>query len=147
MLDKLTGLPIAHLNTRGLINKIDELIDKNKLKVMHISESFLTTNIDSNSLCIQNFSIVRRDRLHRHGGDVLTNVHSSLNHSLLSELDSILPESLSLRMNQPNSKPFITSVIYRPPISLSSWLDQFNRYISKCREISVMSLSLWEIST
>ena len=132
------GLPIAHVNIRGIINKIDELklhISNLQLKILHISESFLTSNLSSNLLCVPNFNLHRRDRLERHGGGLLTYIHSSLNCSVLTELEPILPETLTFKISQHTAKPFITSVIYRPPNSPASWFDQFTLFISKCKEI------------
>ena len=126
MLSKGAGLPIAHLNTRGLINKIDELklhIAKLKLKILHISESFLSPNIKSTPLNIPNFNISRRDRENRHGGVALTYIHSSLNYSVITKLDSILPELLTLKFLPHSAIPFISSVVYRPPDFPASWID------------------------
>ena len=138
MANKSTGLSIAHINVRGLAKKVDELklhVIKHHLKILHISETFLTSNLNSDMLCIPDFNIVRRDRALKHGGGVLTYLHSTLHHSVLSNLDNILPESLTIQISQPSAKPFITSVIYRPPNSPTKWLDQFALYITKCKEI------------
>ncbi|XP_067949404.1 uncharacterized protein [Watersipora subatra] len=131
-------MPIAHLNIRGLVRKVDELkyhVVKHSLKIIHISEAFLKPNLSSNLLYIPNFSTIRRDRAVKHGGGVLTYIHSTLNHTVLTNLDDILPESLTTEISQPSAKPFITSVVYRPPNSPASWLHQFALYFTKCKEI------------
>ena len=138
MSELMMGLPIAHLNIRGLCNKVDEIrlhIAKHNLKILHLSETFLTSNLDSQMLFIPDFSIVRRDRDGRHGGGVLTYIHSTVNYSVLSHLEDTLSESLSILVTHPSSKPFITSVIYRPPSSPVGWLDQFTSYYTKCKVV------------
>ena len=134
---KPLGLSIAHLNVRGVVNKTDKLklyVDNLGIKVFHVSETFLNSNIDSSLLNIPNYFIARRDRNDRHGGGVLTYIHSSLKFVVLEEFDSILPESLTLCITQNSSKSFISSVVYRPPNSRASWLDQFSDYVSKCKD-------------
>lgn len=125
--NKTLGLPTGHLNIRG-INKIYEMklhLEKFNIKICHISESFLTQNIDNNLLYIPNFNLVLRDRQERHVGGVLTYISTSLAYSVLSELDSYFPESLTIKITQQSSKVFITSVIYRPPNSPITSNDQF----------------------
>ena len=133
------GLSIAHINIRGIINKLDELkliIETHNLKILHVCETFLTPSISSHVLNIPNFSIIRRDRIGRHGGGILTYIHNSLQFTAQSHLDNILPEALTIKITQPSAKPFLTSVIYRPPNSASSWVDSFTQLISHCRNIN-----------
>ena len=136
---KSRGLTIAHLNIRGLLNKIDNiryLLDTHKIKVFHVSETFLTQSIDTQLLHIPNYYIVRRDRTGKLGGGVVSYIHSSIKFSRLFDLDSTLPESLTIKINQPHSKPFITSAVYRPPNSPSTWNDQFSTYLQECRALN-----------
>lgn len=85
-------------------------------------------------LGIHGYNTVRRDREGRHGGGVLTYIHTSLNYSVISHLEPTLSEALSIRIMQHSAKPFITSVIYRPPNSTSGWVDQFTLYVAKCKD-------------
>lgn len=138
MATKIPGLPIAHINIRGITNKIDELkhhIHNHHLGIIHVTETFLSNTIDSSLISIPDYKLVRRDRLDRHGGGVLTFIHSSINFSLLPELENLLPESLSIKITQTSAKPFITTVIYRPPNSTTVWSDKFSDYITKCKDI------------
>ena len=67
------GLTIAHLNIRGISKKTDELsviTHRYNLRVLAISETFLTSQHTDNLLHISHFSLERRDRLDKHGGGV-----------------------------------------------------------------------------
>lgn len=138
MFTKSIGLSIAHLNIRGLINKVDDikyLINKYNIKIFHISETFLNSSVDNKLLCINNFNILRKDRIDRHGGGVLTYIHKSINFTSLIDLDSTLSESITIKISQSCSKPFITSVIYRAPNSPAGWSDSFELYVAKSKVI------------
>ena len=109
------GFSIAHLNIRGLVSKMDEIrliLINHQFKVLHISETFLSSAIDNQLLHIPNYSIIRRDRPGRHGGGVLSYIHSSINFTVLHDMEAILPEALAILISQKFCKPFITSVIY-----------------------------------
>lgn len=131
------GLTIAHLNIRGLVRKVDEIkihIINNNLKILHLSETFLTPGLDSSILSIKDYNIIRRDRSKKHGGGVLTYLHHTLQYSIISNLDD-LPESITIKITQPSAKPFITSVIYRPPNSSADWINKFETYLDKCKDM------------
>ena len=86
-------------------------------------------------LYIPDYVIQRRDRIGRQGGGVLTYVHSSIDFISLPDLDNILSESITIKISQPYSKPFLTSVVYRPPNSPGTWSDTFENYIANCKDI------------
>ena len=133
------GLTIAHLNVRGLLNKVDQirhLLNNYKFKILHISETFLTTNIVTNLICISGYNIVRRDRKGQHGGGLVSYVHNSIPFTAITDLDKLLPESLSLLITLPHSKAFITTAIYRPPNSPVSWTDNFDILVTSAKAIS-----------
>lgn len=135
---KSVGLSIAHLNIRGLLNKIDHvqcLINKYNFKIFHISETLLNNSIDTQLLHIPNYTIQRRDRVGKQGGGVLTYISSSVNFQLLADLDIILSESITIQISQPCTKPFITSVVYRAPNSPAVWSENFELFTTKCRDI------------
>ena len=114
MATKIAELSIAHLNIRGLFNKVDEmklLFVKCKLKMLHLCETFLTPSIDSSILHIPNYSIIYRYRVVKHGGGVVSYIHSSIKYCVISKFDSILPETVTLKICQNISKPYITTFI------------------------------------
>ena len=57
MAKKNSGLEIAQLNIRGLINKIDDLklyTTQHNIKVLHLCETFLSPVTDSDLLLLPN---------------------------------------------------------------------------------------------
>lgn len=132
------GITIAHLNIRGLLNKLDELkyhVHKLNIDILHVSETLLTSNTDSKLVNIPGYNMIRRDREGRRGGGVLSYIHNSINFSHLTNLCNTLSESISIIICQPKAKPFITSVVYRPPNSPVSWSHSFSDYISECNKL------------
>ena len=135
---KSNGLVIAHLNIRGIVNKMDELklhISQLNIKILHLSETFLSPATDSKVLNIPGYNLLRKDRVNRQGGGVLTYLHSSLNYTLINELDDPRLESLSIKISQPHATPFITTVIYRPPSSPAAWSDHFSTQVTNSKQI------------
>ena len=133
------GFTIAHINVRGLLNKIDQirlLVNNYKFKILHVSETFLTKNTVSNLISIPDYNIVRRDRLGKHGGGLVSYVHSSVAYKILENLNNLLPETISLEISIPHSKPFLTLAIYRPPNSPTSWIEHFDKLINSSKSIN-----------
>ena len=132
------GIKIGHINIRGITKKLDELkllISSKDFKILHICETFLKPSIPSNFLHISGFNLIRRDRLDKHGGGVLTYVHHSLPFQHLNLIQTLLPETITLKISQPHTKPFILSVIYRPPNTPQNWIADFTSYINSCKAL------------
>ena len=105
-----------------------------QFKIIHISETFLNNNITSSLVSIPNYNMYRRDRVGKQGGGLISYVHSSLIHSPLPDLDTLMPETLSIKISPPHSKPFITMAIYRPPNTPVSWTQKFDTLISNAKQ-------------
>ena len=118
MMDRhIKGLSIAHLNIRGLLNKIDQiryLLVKHKFSILHLSETFLTSKIVTELVSIPGYNIVRRDRVGRLGGGLVTFIESSLPYKPISDLNGILSETMTIKISPGHCKPFLTTAIYRP---------------------------------
>lgn len=64
-LKRLKGITMAHLNTRSLVNKIDELrlfFQGNKIDILTISETWLDGSIEDGEISISGYQMVRKDR-------------------------------------------------------------------------------------
>lgn len=132
------GLKIGHINIRGIYRKLDEiklLISDHNFKILFVTETFLKPDIPSTLLNIANFQLVRRDRVGKHGGGVLAYIHNSVPFQHLNLLQSILPETISLKICQPYTKPYILSAIYRPPNKTQDWTLDFTTYTNSCRQL------------
>lgn len=64
-------LKVAHINIRGLKNKIDELrvlLQLCRFDVFAITESHLKSDISDGEISIDRYNVLRRDRTNRKGG-------------------------------------------------------------------------------
>ena len=65
LMTRHSGLKIGCLNIRGLLNKIDEMrtiVTKCNFDVMGICETFLDDNVTDNEICIEGYTIVKKNR-------------------------------------------------------------------------------------
>ena len=116
-LSNMRGLKIGHLNTNGLLNKIDDiriLLGQSQLDILALCESKLTHEISDIDVSIPNYNLFRLDR-DRHGGGVLIYCHTNFSMSVLPKLNSRTYESLWVKIKQKKQKPFYISVTYRSP--------------------------------
>ena len=61
------GFKMFHLNIRSLVNKHDQLkieLEKSRIDIFSISETWLTAGVDSNILQIPGYSMSRHDGTH-----------------------------------------------------------------------------------
>ena len=115
---------VLQLNANGIGNKLTELgvvIENNKVKVAVTQESKLTPK--SKNPCIHNYTTVRKDRPHGHGGGLLIFIHKSVTFSKQpSSAESLYDphlEELAIEAGIGNTK-LIISNIYIPPASSCS---------------------------
>ena len=80
---------------------------------------------------------MRKDRVNKHGGGILTYVHSNLNYSVINDLADPLLEAHCLKIHQPCGKPFLTATISCLPNSPKIWVNYFSKYINKCKDVCV----------
>ena len=75
---------IGSLNIRGLLNKIDEMrtiVTECNFDVMGIlCETFLDDNIADNEICIEGYTIVKKNR-NRHGGGVILYIKEGIQYT------------------------------------------------------------------
>lgn len=113
-------IKIAHLNIQSISDKLvllNEFIVNNEIDIICLNETFLTKNI---SIQIDNYSILRKDRLGR-GGGVAIVIHNSLKYKIVDfdancEYIAVKFESNSILNN------FLLVSYYNPPnIKLNSY--------------------------
>ena len=135
-ISKTRGLKLAHLNTNGILSKIDYLrimLHETKFDIFAVSESKLDANIHDNEIKIDGYDLYRLDR-NRHGGGVLVFVNEDIESHPLKHLTNSKHESLWLKVSLKKTKPIFFAVVYRPP-SKSSDLDntdQLCTYLEQC---------------
>ena len=140
MMDRqIKGLSIAHLNIRGPLNKIDQiryLLVKHRFSILHLSETFSTSKIVPELVSIPGYNIVRRDRVGRLVGGIVTFIEFSLPYKPISVLNSTLSETMTIKISSGHCKPFPTTAIYHPPNSPALWIDNFEKLVSSARFLS-----------
>jgi len=127
------GLKIASHNVNRLKSnncvKLDELrliLEQGKppVDVYGVCETFLGKKDDDNSVNINGFQCIRKDRQYSQGGGLLFYVRNGIDFKRRHDLESnnVYIESLWLEITLPN-KNLLLCLVYRPPGSnLNEWL-------------------------
>ena len=115
---------VLQFNANGIGNKLTELgviLERNQVKVAVIQESKLSSK--SKNPCIRNYTTVRKDCPHGHGGGLLVFIHESIAFSKQPSSPEALSdphlEELTIKADIGNTK-LIISNIYIPPVSSCS---------------------------
>ena len=120
--DNSNHLTIAHLNVQGILSKLEQLrvvLSDHRFHILFLSETWLTEQTPSSFLHMPDYKLERRDRFSA-GGGVLAYIHNSIPAERIKSPEAFLSDSISLLVSIPFSKPFISTVVYRPPKSLVS---------------------------
>ncbi|KAK9751451.1 hypothetical protein QE152_g5041 [Popillia japonica] len=123
-------LNVAHINVRSLVPKFHDVVDcvlSKEIDILALSESWLTANINSNNLLINDFILFRRDRLGR-GGGVCLYVRSGLRPKLLGSNDSFEQLWITVRVSH---MLLTVGVIYKPPnADYKAFIDSLEESLS-----------------
>ena len=115
---------VQQFNANGIGNKLTELgvvLERNRVRVAVKQESKLSSK--SKNPCIRNYTTVRKDRSHGHGGGLVVFIHESITFtkqpSSLEALSDRHLEEHTIKADIGNTK-LIISNIYIPPASSCS---------------------------
>lgn len=116
------GLTLCSHNVNHISNKLDELkvvLDsgKSKIDVYGICETFLTEEVHDDTLTIQGYQMVRKDRPQRAGGGLLLYIKDAIRFKRRGDLETIngiTIEIIWIEINLSN-KPVLLAQIYKPP--------------------------------
>ena len=143
LLTRHSGLKIGCLNIRGLLNKIDEMrtiVTECNFDVMGICETFLDDTIADNEICIEGYTIVKKNR-NRHGGGVILYIKEGIQYTEITNLAGSEVEGVWANI-QCDKQHLALGVMYRPPSSnnayLKSMLDQIDNVFSYNENIILM---------
>ena len=131
--------PTQGIDTSLVANKIDEvkyLIQKHNFKILGLTETLLSSNLNSTPFEVADYALVIRERENRCGGVVLCYVHMSYEYDILTELDKYLDESITVLIKPKFQKLLVLSIIYRPPNSPVWWRENFLSYVEQCYQMS-----------
>jgi hypothetical protein len=127
-LSNRNSLAIYHLNVRSLVPKIDEvrdLIEKLKADVLCITETWLHDKILDVDVSIDGFSLLRKDRIDKHGGGVAIYIRENIIYKVRQDITSSnATEMVWAEIITASSRPnILVSCIYRPPNSNPDYYD------------------------
>ena len=111
------GLHFIHVNARSLFYKMSEirkLVQKSNPAILSVTETWFDTSVTDNSIEIEKYNIIRRDRQSRWGG-VCMYIRSDLAYNRKNELENDNFEDLWLELLLPKSKPIFVGTCYRAP--------------------------------
>ena len=114
---KKKGLHFIHLNARSMYNKMSEikLITKeSNPAVLSITETWLDDSHTDDSISIEGYNIVRRDRV-THAGGVIMYIRSDLAYNHRGDLQNDNLEDLWIELLLHKTKPIFVGTCYRAP--------------------------------
>lgn len=137
--NETNGFIMCSHNINRISNKFDEikhnLLDaKNPPHIIGFCETFLDNSTTDNEIEIQNYSLIRKDRV-THGGGLLIYFSNNVNCRRLEELKSDL-ETVWLEVKPDHRKSFLVCFVYRPPQSLTEWFDKFEYELLNAMKIN-----------
>ena len=80
---------------------------------------------------INNYDILRKDRVTGLGGVLLCFIRKGIPFQVIESLDPVIPESMTLKITQTNTLPFIICLLYRPPSTLVGWNQVFSLHVQQ----------------
>ena len=114
---------IFHLNIRSLNKNIENLqnlvsVLKGHFKIIVLTETWCGDTATKNSIYqIPNYTVIHKTRKEKQGGGLCMFIRNDLNFKLRNDLDKFGSdiETLSIVIENRNSKNIVISGIYRPP--------------------------------
>ena len=125
---------MALLNIVSFSKHIDEirlLLKNQTVDILELNETRLHADISSEFVNIDGYDIVRMDR-DKHGGGICFYIRRTISYLNRGDLVPENLESVCLEINQPNSRSFIVSTIYRPP---SATVESFSQIESLLKNV------------
>ena len=131
---------IFHLNIRSLNKNIENLqnlvsVLKGHFKIIVLTETWCGDTATKNSIYqIPNYTVIHKTRKEKQGGGLCIFIRNDLNFKLRNDLDKFDSdiETLSIEIENRNSKNIVLSGIYRPPRSnINSFKDHLKTVMSK----------------
>ena len=131
---------IFHLNIRSLNKNIENLqnlvcVLKGHFKIIVLTETWCGDTATKNSIYqIPNYTVIHKTRKEKQGGGLCMFIRNDLNLKLRNDLDKFDSdiETLSIEIENRNSKNIVLSGIYRPPRgNINSFKDHLKTIMSK----------------
>lgn len=135
------GIHVACINIQHLLPKRDEirlhLGGNNSSDIFGLVETFLTAEVSESDISIPNFSIERRDRLHKKGGGIVIYLKENVPYKRRYDLETDGIESIWVEIKPDYVKPFLLNFVYRPPSSKAAWVHLFELQLDQIDSIGL----------
>ena len=99
------------------------------LDILSINETRLDGSVDNNSIQLEGYNLVRKDRS-REGGAVATYFRDHLNVKERAELIPDCIEAVCIEVIKIKSKPILVTTLYRPPNTQIEFFEKFECLIT-----------------
>ena len=96
------------------LSELKLLAVRTKATIIALSETWLDDSVTDAEICIEGYSVLRRDR-NRHGGGVCLYIKNEIAFNPRSDLNSDQIETVWVDLLLPKSKPITVGSCYRPP--------------------------------
>ena len=124
------GLKVFHLNIHCLYPKFDEvkylLSQQQDIDILCFCETFLNESFLDLEIMLTGYQMFRKDRK-THGGGIIVYVKNCYTCTNRNEIENDNTESLWLEIKYMKQKSFLFGYVYRPPSSLSNWVNDMER--------------------
>lgn len=138
---------IIHQNIRSIRNKLDFIKDNfvDNFDVIRCTETHLSQDILDSTLKLEGLGDMFRKDVSSHSGGIIVYCNSSLQPKRLLDLETILPESLCIKVKDHN-KFVIIATVYRPPNSPPEFWHRCDLFIEQALEVSNNVIFLGDIN-
>ena len=122
---------MVFLNIVSLPKNLEEIrysMSSKHIDLIAFNETWLDSNLNNNTVHINNYDIIRKDRS-RSGGGVCIYLRNSINYKVRHDLIPTELECACIEIMKPYSKPFLVTTVYRPPKAPSEFFKSLEKLI------------------
>ena len=124
------ALNICHLNINHILPKLSEIKylvsnpDSN-IDILCLSETFLSSSVQTKEINIQGYNSFRKDRCTKSGGGLLLYISKLLISIRREDLEISDIEVIWIEILNKHQRPLLIAYIYRPPNCHADWVTKF----------------------
>ena len=136
------GMKLLHQNVNGLLAKMDQIRvmfkeTNRNIHIFGVTETHANEDLNDNQLCLNGYTLVRKDCESGHGDSVCCFIRNHMNWHRRTDLEVKGLECLWIEVFIQDSKSFLIGIIYRPPDSSQYTDKDFTTKFTSMLETSV----------
>ena len=123
---------MAFLNIVILPKNIDEIrhsMTNKHIDLIAFNETRLDSSINDNTVHINNYDLIRKDRSRNAGGVCIFFLRNSINYKIRHDLIPPELECVCIEIIKPHSRPFLVSTVYGPPSAPPEFFDNLEKLV------------------